>query len=617
MYHVLLSILLAVSPFQLEEVVVTGDDFDSGRANNKVAEFTHEQIALLPITNVADVLSYLPNIDIRSRGASEVQTDLSMRGGTFDQVLVLINGVPIQDAQTGHYSMNIPIPTALIDRIEVLQGTGADMTGALTGAINIVTKAHTDHDCYTLQMGAGTNGDIHPTFAGSWQRGEVHINTSVEYAQSEGYYSPTTDTKELEPLRNTDFRLTNAYIQTHWRGLDVQAGAQYKNAGLGTGYGYASTDQFDATRTIFTSARYKHMLTARWEMQAMLSYRGQYDRYEWHRGSITNRHWTHNTQASIYAMYHSSMIGTTSFGAEFRDEFIRSTNMGEHNRWQATLRAKQQFHFREISDLNASISVAGHYNSWCGWNGSGAAHVGYSLLGNGEVYLSANRSLRMPTWTDLFYKAGVQRGSINLKAEKAWQLTAGAQYEWRWENAGRLRISGDAYYRWGRDIIDWTYNETDSLFYATNRNKVNTFGVEVGAQYHYNAWLRSVTIDYAYTNLSQDLTKTQSMYLNYLRHKIVLNIDHGIYVWSKGCIGANWSLRWQQREGTYVDIHGTPGNAFQPVLLLDGSIYIELAHVRVAIECTNMTNRHYYDYGSILQPGAHGNLRITAFLNGK
>jgi len=608
----LVSYSLAVTPndFEIEEIVVLADDF--GRTYTKVAELTREQIAHLPITNVADVLAYLPGIDVRSRGASNAQTDISMRGGTFDQVVVMLNGMPLQDAQTGHYTMNIPVPMALIERIEVLQGTDADMTGALSGAINIITRRYVEHDAYTMQMAAGTNGEVNPVFAGSWKGRYTSTSASIEYARSDGYYAPTGDDKERETLLNTDYQMANLYLHTRWKELDVQAGAQYKDAGLGTGYGYASTDQFDATRTVLAGVRYEHYFLSPWKISAMASYRGQYDRYEWHRGTAANRHWTHAAQASFFAEYSSTEAGTTSFGAEFRDELIRSTNMGEHNRWQATLRARQQFHFPELPHLNAAISVAGHYNSWCGWYASGAAHVGYDILGYGKVYVSANRSLRMPTWTDMYYKAGVQRGSTDLKAEKAWQLSAGAQYTWYWQEAGRLHIQGDVYYRWGTDIIDWNYNPTDSLFYATNQNKLNTFGIETGVDYHLNDWLQTVAVRYAYTDLSIDLAKTKSNYLDYLRHKLTLHIDHGIYVWSKGCFGAGWSLRWQAREGTYVDIYGSPDHAFTPVLLMDGTLYIKCAHVRVAAECTNMTNRHYYDYGGILMPGAQGRIVVCA-----
>ena len=451
-------------------------------------------------------------------------------------------------------------------------------------------------------------------FAGSWAKDDVHINTSVEYGRSEGYYAPSANEKERLALSNTDYQLANLYFQTRWKGLDVQAGAQYKDAGLGTGYGYASTDQLDATRTLFASARYIWSNAQGWSIDAQASYRGQHDRYEWHRGTVTNRHWTHNAQASLQAQY-ASVAGTTSLCAAVRDEYIRSTNMGTHNRWQASLSADHQYVWNQR--LKLSLAVAGHYNSWFGWYGSGSAGIGYFFPRERSIALTATRSLRMPTWTDLYYHAGVQRGNTDLKAEKAWQLALNGRYTWQDSEYGRLTLTGNLYYRWGQDIIDWTYDETDSLFHATNHNQVNTFGVEAMVAYRLNDWLRNVSMSYAYTNLSLDVAKTQSHYLDYLRHKLVLNINHGIYVWSKGRFGADWSLRWQSRAGAYVDIYGVPGNAFTPVLLLDGSLFVELAHLRVAAECTNMTNRHYYDYGGILQPGVHGQISVKAFLNGK
>ena len=605
-----ISLAYAASPFQIEEIEVTANKAHvQSEAFRLVAQVSHEEIETLPVTSIADILAYLPGLDVRSRGASEAQSDVSLRGGTFDQVLVLLNGVSISDAQTGHYTMNIPLSTDLIERIEVLQGTAANLIGAFSGAINIITR-ETPQDSYTMRLSAGTNGAVTPVFAGSWARNEVHINASAHYSRSDGYYAPEPNEKEAVALQNTDFQLADLYLQTRWRGMDVQVGAQWKDAGLGTGYGYASTDQFDATRTLFVSAAYQGTVAPHWSISSQVAYRANHDRYEWHRGSVTNRHWTHNTQAGFHAHY-ASRIGRTTFGAEFKNEYIRSSSMGEHNRWQATLSAEQQFIWRGLA---ASIGVAGHYNNRFGWYGSGAANIGYSFLKTGSVYIGATRSLRTPTWTDLYYKAGVQRGSKDLKAEKAWMVSLGGQYTWNWEKAGNLFIEGDVYYRWGSDIIDWNFNEADGLFYATNHNAVDAFGLDFTATYQWNKWLRTVSVRYAFSNLSLDLTHTKSMYLDYLRHKITVHIDHGIYVWSKGCVGADWSLRWQQREGTYVDVNGVPGNAFVPVLLLDGSIYVELHAMRFALSCTNMTNRHYYEYGGVLMPGTQGKISVTAQL---
>lgn len=597
---------LHVEDFRLDEVEVLGtfviiDDFSGPQ--NKVKYFTHDEIQHLPISNISDVLNCLSGLDVRSRGTTNAQTDISLYGGTFDQVLVCLNGIPLNDAQTGHYAMNIPITPALIQRIEVRQGNAALTAGAFTGLVNIITR-QTWSDQYTLQMDAGTNADIHPLFTGSWQRGETHINTSAEYARSDGYYAPTSDAKEQTALRNTDYQLANLYLQTRWRNLDAQIGAQYKDAGLGTGYGFASTDQFDATRTLFASIQNRWRFSPYWHLTAQASYRTNYDRYEWHRGAVTNRHWTHSTRAALELEYYHTEAGTTTLRAEIQDDYIRSTNMGIHNRLHATFSAKHLFTYRGFV---ASLGAAGQYNNWFGWNGTGFAYIGYESL-----FLTASRSLRMPTWTDLFYHAGAQRGSTELQAEKAWTLALNGHYEWRWAKAGKLHIAGNIFYRWGEDIIDWTFDPADNLYHATNQHQVNTFGLELNASYHLNDWLRNVSIRYAYTHLSLDVAQAMSNYLDHLRHKVILNIDHGIYVWSKGCVGANWTLRWQDRKGSYVDIYGTPGSPYIPVLLLDGSIYMELTHVRVSLDCTNITNRHYYDYGGVLEPGAHGRVCVRA-----
>lgn len=602
---------VSADDFRLEEVEVTAHKAQiQSESFRLVSTLTHEEIKTLPIQSVADILAYLPGLDIRSRGASHAQTDLSMHGGTFDQVLVMLNGISLQDAQTGHYALNIPVSPALIERIEVLQGTAANLTGAFSGAINIVTRDEKE-DHYHIELQAGMNSYVAPMFAASWARGDVHVNTSVGYARSDGYNAPMANDKEQLAMHNSDYQLANLYLQTRWKGLDVQVGAQYKDAGLGMAYGFGSQDQFDATRTMLASIHYNGRIKDAWSISTQAAYRGQYDRYEWHRGNPLNRHWTHNAQVGLQVHYASS-IGRTTIGAECRNEYIRSSSMGEHNRVHATLSAEQLFVWH---DLSASLGVAGHYNTQFGWNASGAATLGYAFMRSGSVYVTASRSLRMPTYTDLYYDAGNQLGSDSLQAEKAWFISLGAQYTWQWEKAGRLHIAGSAYYRLGQDIIDWVYVPTDATrpYHAMNQQQVDAAGIEIDIDYHLNNWLRLVRVQYAYTHLSIDLNEAQSRYLDYLRHKVVASIDHGIYVWANGTLGACWTLRYQDRLGQYNDAEGSVQN-YSPTLLLDGSIYAEWQHVRIAAECKNMTNRHYYDYGGILMPGTWAAVNIKAKL---
>ena len=136
------STSLTAQQLSLQEVLVTAHKAEvHSESYRLITQVSHAEIEVLPIQTVADILQYLPGVDVRTRGANGAQADLSMRGGTFDQVLVMLNGVSLSDFHTGHYALNIPISTELIERVEVLQGTSASLHGAFSGAINIVTTS--------------------------------------------------------------------------------------------------------------------------------------------------------------------------------------------------------------------------------------------------------------------------------------------------------------------------------------------------------------------------------------------------------------------------------------------------------------------------------------------
>ena len=642
------SVPLNSQQLSLQEVLVVSHKAEvHSESYRLITQVSHAEIEALPIQTVADILQYLPGIDVRTRGANGAQADISMRGGTFDQVLVLLNGVPLSDFHTGHYALNIPVSAELIERVEVLQGTSANLHGAFSGAINIVTKQAVSRQPseVRLKLTAGMNGLVNPEVAATLAipdkssslegRSEGVINLSAEYSRADGYYAPSPTEKEATACKNSDFKLANVYFQTRWRGLDVQAGAQWKDAGLGMGYGFGSQDQFDATRTAFASAKYAHRWGA-WRLDAQASYRANYDRYEWHRGQrlYGNFHFAQTASAALAAHY-ASRIGTTSFGVGVRNENMHSTNLGDTinpngqvpnvadfpladvrvldlvkggNRFHANYYAEQTFYY---AGLAASIGINGTYNTQFGHHLGGGANIGYTFEKAGTLYANANRSLRMPTFTDLYYNAGNQLGNRNLKPEEAWLLSVGYKYTPDFGKAGKLSLSADWYYRWGKNIIDWVYVPTDTKrpYHAENQQQVNATGVELSLAYSWNEWLRCISVDYAYTYLDLDLKESGSRYLDYLSHKLSIHLEHGIY---KG-LGASWTVRFQKREGQYNNAEGAVAD-YQPVWLLDGSIFWQNKYLRVSADCTNMTNTRYYDYGGILQPGAWAKISIKAKL---
>ena len=633
------SVPLEARQLSLQEVLVVSHKAEvNSEAYRLITQISQAEIEALPVQTVADILQYLPGVDVRTRGANGAQADISMRGGTFDQVLVLLNGVPLSDFHTGHYTLNIPVSTEMIERVEVLQGTSANLHGAFSGAINIVTKSKVESQKskeIALKLTAGMNGLVNPELAASIQKDEALFNVSAEYSRAEGYYAPRPTEKEATACRNSDFQLANIYFQTRWRGLDVQAGAQWKDAGLGMGYGFGSQDQFDATRTAFASGRYEHRWGA-WRLDAQASYRANYDRYEWHRDQrlYGNFHFAQTASAALSAHY-ASRVGTTSFGVSVRNENMHSTNLGDTinpngqvpnvegfplsqvrvldlvkggNRFHTNYYAEQTFYY---AGLSASIGINGTYNTQFGHHLGGGANIGYEFKKAGTVYVNANRSLRMPTFTDLYYNAGNQLGNRNLKPEEAWLLSVGYKYTPDLGKGGKLSLAADWYYRWGKNIIDWVYVPTDTKrpFHAENQQQVNATGLELSLAYRLNEWLRCVSVDYAYTYLDLDLKEAGSRYLDYLSHKLAIRLEHGIY---KG-LGALWTVRFQKREGQYNNAEGEVAD-YQPVWLLDGSVYWQNKYLRVSADCTNITNTRYYDYGGILQPGAWAKISIKAKL---
>lgn len=151
---------------ELEEVSVTGHLEELQQAGYRlVSTMSKEEISLLPVATVADLLQHIPGVDIRKRGASGVQADLSMHGGTGKQVKVFLNGIDITDPQTEHYTMDLPIDALIIERIEVLQGTNYAID-AFAGAVNIVTKDLEFKGLeFTGQLTAGEYGLVNPTLA--------------------------------------------------------------------------------------------------------------------------------------------------------------------------------------------------------------------------------------------------------------------------------------------------------------------------------------------------------------------------------------------------------------------------------------------------------------------
>ncbi len=566
-------------------------------------------IEQIPAASIHELLDNLPGIDIRSRGANGVQSDISMRGGTFDQVLVLLNGVNITDPQTGHLNLELPIDISAIDRIELLQGATMSMFGysAMSGAINIVT-GEAGKDNINASIEGGDYGYLNTSIGTKQNVEKWTITANGAYSQSSGY------------MKNTDFK--NGKLFAHAAlcdsvigNISLQLGGQTKAFGANSFYSLKYDNQFENTRTIFASAQWEKRLGA-FGIESNLYHRTLQDRFELIRNyeeapawyTFHNHHLTNVSGINVKGSWYSS-IGKTSAGVELRNENIISNVLGDKldnpiqvpgqddstlfiygkNRLNLNYFVEQHFF---IDDFSASVGISGNYNTMFSHNLACSASAAYRFTTNGNIFASFNRSIRLPTFTDLYYKSATQIANPNLQPEKSMTAEIGINYGIKGFN-----INASAYYRWGQNIIDWIKTPEEEKWRSMNHSNVNALGGEISASYSHGYWLKKIEATYSYCQLDKETHGYLSKYaLDYLKHKITANLSHGIY---KG-FGASWSANYQIRNGEYTDIEDLV-QKYKPVFTLDGRIYWQNSNLKIYVEASNITNTRYYDYGGILQ----------------
>ncbi|HPF94014.1 MAG TPA: TonB-dependent receptor plug domain-containing protein, partial [Tenuifilaceae bacterium] len=278
----------------IDEVVISSPQAVSTYSDltRAVLVITSDEISQLPVSSINDLLENLASIDVRQRGSNGVQADLIVRGGSFDQVLILLNGVNITDPQTGHHNLNIPIDLESIDRIEILQGPGARVygPGAFSGAINIITTTNKKSKARVAAT-AGEFGLFKLSSSASYKKDKTKLFIAASQARSDGY------------IKNTDFNLYNLFAHSNYQDdsntIDIQLGYQYKAFGAQSFYTPKYPEQFEQTSTFFTSASYSKKV-ASIILSPQVYIRNHNDRFELFRNEAPNWYNGHN--------YHSTLV---------------------------------------------------------------------------------------------------------------------------------------------------------------------------------------------------------------------------------------------------------------------------------------------------------------------
>lgn len=608
----------SIKTVELDDVEVSGQRAPvvSSQMVRVVSVVTRSEVAQAPSLSVDNLLKYVPQVDIRQRGVNGSQADISIQGGSFDQTLILLNGVNLTDPQTGHYNLTLPIDLESIDRIEILKGPSTRVFGpnAFSGAVNFVTGQ--DHENYVkVSQLAGDFGVLRSSATLNQHNRRFHNLLSVSQNQSDGY------------IHNTDYKFKNVFyhgkVFLDKSNVGVQLGYTMKKLGANSFYSPSFPNQYDKTDTYFGSINAETGSTVK--ISPVVYWRRNYDHYVLNYLNpkmYQNFHQTDVYGAGINAT-RSSSFGKTSLGMDYRKEMIYSTGLGTpktpksipgqdsikytlgDQRENISAFLEQNFYLGRFS---ASVGLMANHNTKLnGINFYPGADIGYKITHQLKWYTSVNRSLRMPSFTDLYYKGRQNIGNANLKPERAWTLETGLKYAWPVAQ-GNLSY----FYRWGRDMIDWVKAKDSLVWHTMNYTKLDVYGVEFAVTIKPReiidglSLIKEINLSYSYTGQNKNSDTLDSYYaLDHLKHKLVVGINHTI--WRN--IGATWQFLWQDRNGMYSDYKRydpltktSPLNPYKSFALFDGRIYYSNRNLKVFVEASNIFNESYMDIGNIAQP---------------
>ncbi len=613
------------SELKLEEVVVTGSRAPLTLAESAkiVSVITREDIHRAAAESINDILKLAIGVDVRQRGGFGVQTDISVRGGNFDQITILLNGVNISSPHTGHLSADFPVSPEDIERIEVLEGSAARVygTSAFNGVINIVTasppalsrREGADSGTGIVNLSAGQYGYANANASLVKSFGSTHHLLSGGYTRTDGA-TPNSYFSSSRVFYHGSAQMgDNATISG-------QFGYSYKPYAANTFYGASSTDQWESNERLMAALNADIKL-GNVHLAPQLYWNRWFDHYQWHKDNPAgeNFHKVDSKGASINAWF-SSSIGKTSLGIEVRGESIKSTKLGKpmpESDWEKTgghdAESDKLYKFKDtrtnisaflehdilLRDWTLSLGLLANMNDGLDtrWRVYPGIDVSYRPTDAWKLYASWNMALRMPTFTDLYYSGANIEGNSDLKPEKTTDYQLGAQYR-----VNGFMAEAQLFYSHKTDMIDWvTYYNTQHPSPNTYRSvnfELDNKGFELNLNllpqelWSANCPLRKLSAKYSYIHEDSeyDVAVISSKYaMDYLRHKVVLSADGRL--WKRLALSLSW--RWQDRVGA-----NNPSYA-----ITDARLSWDAPKWSVYFDTSNLFNKKYCDYVTIPQPG--------------
>lgn len=619
------------------------------RLSRIVSTTEEEEIDKLPVMSIHGVLDNISGVDVRQRGPLGIQSDLSIRGSSFDQNLILLNGIDITDPQTGHFALNLPVSLSDVKEIEVLKGPGSRVFGpnAFGGAVNIITAPA---DSGRLQFGllGGSHGLWQAKALGSFRLGNLHSHMSVSRSSSKGY------------MENTDFSTLSVYYQgiMEWEDERLQLQIGHKDKGYGAQGFYTPQYPHQYEQARLTLMSIGMQMEGTLEVHPVIYWRRHRNRFElfregagwysrqedyWVKGerdtakyasgnySPQNYYSGHNYHMTdIYGVKlnnsFGSVMGKTSFGFDLRSEQIWSNVLGKP--MGDTLPASgepfgyydKQYHRTLVNfygehnvyvggfSISAGILVSRDNEQEPGWRYYPGMDLSYRFSRWLTAYSSYNHSLRMPTFTDLFYEGPSNTGNAELKPEEIDAYEAGLKV-----HSGVFKGHLSFFYHDAGDLIAWSRRDDapgQVRWKAQNLTRLINQGLEFSLTARLAEALNiSFPLDrfaLHYTHMDQrKITSThQSKYsLNYPEHQF-----KGDFFGHVGRLRYSVSVNYLNRAGKYLKYDFNAQQyvgevVFKPYWMFDAKLDYRFEGWKFHVEVTNLFDQQYNDIGNIHLPG--------------
>jgi len=568
--------------YPMDEVVVTAarSPIVSSELARTVRVIRRSEIERAPVSSVSDLIGYALGVDLQTRGPNGAQADLALRGSSFEQALVLLNGIRMSDPQTGHHQLNLPVSLVDVERVEILYGHGSRLYGscAIGGVVNIITRKMNGLDAL-VNLEAGDYGLIGGTASLSVPADRVQHSITIE-RRIAGNYVPSS---ELD-LRGGSYG-ASARLGTH--SLSLRTGWQDKRFGASTFYSNTYPMEWEATETKFACLA-DQWQSGLWRVDSRLSWRGHHDEYILDRTRPTFYHNNHKTKVIETTIFveRSSEIGVTTGSIEFGDERIESSSLKNHHRERWGVSLEQLF--IQINKFQIVAGVSGYgYSDW-DFEVYPGIDVACMLSNSLRLYGTTGGSFRVPTYTDLYYDSPANKGNPNLKPESvvSWELGAA------WSK-GEQRLGVCYYHRSGKDIIDWAREFPADPWRTMNVTNLETDGLETTISADPRAllaWSRAHRIELGFSMISSvsNFGGLISKYVQvYPRRQASLKLDHTL----PGNAEASWFIKYKQITGR------------KSYAVTDLRLARPFGHIEIYALVNNCFNNSYEEIAFIPMPG--------------